>query len=298
MKLGYIGLGKMGLQMVERLLEKKHTVLVFDKNKEAMHQAAWHGAEQMQSSWNIIEALERPRVIWLMLPHQAVDDALSDVVPRLHSGDIIIEGGNSFYKDSRRRAEELAKREIRFMDVGVSGGPKGAREGACLMIGGEEELYKKLEPLFRDIAAEGSYAYFGKSGAGHFVKMVHNGIEYGMMQAIAEGFEVLKNAPYPLHLTTVAGVYNNESVIESRLVGWLKQAYEKYGEDLGAVSGSVGQSGEGLWTVETAKELDIETPIIEGAVEFRKQSETKPSYTGKVLSVLRNTFGGHEVSSK
>jgi 6-phosphogluconate dehydrogenase len=295
MKLGYIGLGKMGRNMVERLLERRHEVIVFDKNGEVAQKAAWQGAVAAQSAWNMVELLERPRVIWLMVPHALVDEALADVVPRLHDGDTIIDGGNSFYKDSRHRAEELAKREIYFLDAGVSGGPKGAREGACLMVGGAKEQYIKLEPLLKDIAAENAVAYVGESGAGHFVKMVHNGIEYGMMQALAEGFTILKNAPYPLDLSAIADLYNKKSVIEARLVGWLKDAYGAYGEDLTDVSGSVEQSGEGLWTVDTAKELGVSAPIIGGAVNFRKETEHAPSYTGKALSAMRNQFGGHDI---
>ena len=298
MKLGYIGLGKMGVGMVERLLEKRYALVLFDKDEKIEEHEMWKGAALARSPWNLVEMLERPRLIWLMVPHAVVDDVLRDIIPLLHEGDTIIDGGNSFYKDSQRRHQELAERDIHFLDAGVSGGPRGAREGACVMVGGNEEDYKKHEHLFRDIAAERAYAYMGPAGAGHFVKMVHNGIEYGMMQSIAEGFGILQNAPYALNLFEITRLYNERSVIESRLVGWLKEAYETYGEDLNEVSGIVKQSGEGLWTVQTAKELGMSVPAIETAVEFRKQSAANPNYIGKVLSVLRNTFGGHEVSSK
>jgi len=297
MKLGYIGLGKMGVGMVEQLLEKRYSLVLFDKDQKAAEQEMWKGATMAQSLWNVIEMLERPRLIWLMVPHAAVDDVLKDIIPLLHEGDTIIDGGNSFYKDSQRRYKELAERDIHFLDAGVSGGPRGAREGACVMVGGNEEDYKKYEHLFRDIAAERAYAYMGPAGAGHFVKMVHNGIEYGMMQSLAEGFEVLKKAPYSLNLSEIARLYNERSVIESRLVGWLKESYKTYGEDLTEVSGSVGQTGEGMWTVQTAKELSIPVSAIETSLAFRNQSATHPSYTGKVLSALRNTFGGHDIKS-
>src|SRR3989344_3383693 len=298
MKLGYIGLGKMGVGMVERLLEKRYALVLFDKDEKIEEHEMWKWAALARSPWNLVEMLERPRLIWLMVPHAVVDDVLRDIIPLLHEGDTIIDGGNSFYKDSQRRHQELAERDIHFLDAGVSGGPRGAREGACVMVGGNEEDYKKHENLFRDIAAERAYAYMGPAGAGHFVKMVHNGIEYGMMQSLAECFAVLKNAPYPLNLSEVARLYNERSVIESRLVGWLKEAYEKHGEELDAISGSVGQTGEGMWTAETAKEFGIPVPVIETSVEFRKQSEASPSYIGKVLSALRNTFGGHEITTK
>jgi len=296
MKLGYIGLGKMGQKMVERLLERQHEIVVFDKDEQVMQQIAWKGAQKAQSQWNLVELLhERPRVIWLMVPHQAVDSVLEDIIPLLHDNDVVIDGGNSFYKDSQRRAADLAKRSIHFLDAGISGGPQGAVEGACVMVGGNRGIYKAHESLFHDIATDDGYGYMGEAGAGHFVKMVHNGIEYGMMQAIAEGFEIMKKSPYDLDIKKIADLYNHRSVVESRLVGWLKDAYAAYGEDLAEISGSVAQSGEGEWTVKTAKELGVPVPGIESAVEFRKQSQNKPSYTGKVLSAMRNQFGGHSV---
>ena len=288
----------MGQNMVERLLEKRYSLVLFDKDTKAAEHEMWKGATIAQSLWNTVEMLERPRLIWLMVPHAVVDDVIKDIIPLLHEGDTIIDGGNSFYKDSQRRYKELAARDVHFLDAGVSGGPRGAREGACVMVGGNEEDYKKHERLFQDIAAERACAYVGPAGAGHFVKMVHNGIEYGMMQSLAEGFQILKSAPYQLNISEIARLYNERSVIESRLVGWLKEAYEKYGQDLDEVSGAVGQTGEGMWTVQTAKEFGIDIPAIETSLEFRNRSEANPSYIGKVLSALRNTFGGHDITQK
>jgi 6-phosphogluconate dehydrogenase len=298
MKLGYIGLGKMGFNMVELLLEKGHEVTVFDTNAESVTNIAKQGAHPSGSLKSLIMALVPPRLVWLMIPHQAVESVLQELVPLLQEGDAVIDGGNSPYKESVRRALELERKGIDFLDAGVSGGPAGARTGACIMVGGKRSIFEKYEQLFRDLSADQGYKYMGKSGSGHFVKMVHNGIEYGMMQAIAEGFTVMKASPFDLNLTEIAEVYNHRSVIESRLVGWLKDAFEKYGEDLNEISGSVSQSGEGLWTVEAAKELGIPVPIIEGAFNFRMQSEKKPGYTGQILSALRNQFGGHEVFKK
>ncbi|MBI4136480.1 6-phosphogluconate dehydrogenase (decarboxylating), partial [Candidatus Roizmanbacteria bacterium] len=210
-------------------------------------------------------------------------------------GDILIDAGNSFYKDSIRRSKQLAKRGIRFVDAGTSGGPGGARNGACLMVGGERKTFEYLKPLFDAMAVRGGVQFFEGAGAGHFVKMIHNGIEYGMMQAIAEGFTVLKKSSYKLDLTRVTDIYNHGSVIESRLVTWLKEAYELHGEDLKNISGSVAHSGEGEWTVKTAKKLSVVTKIIEEALKFRISSEKNPSYTGKILSALRGQFGGHSV---
>jgi 6-phosphogluconate dehydrogenase len=298
MKLGYIGLGKMGFNMVERLLEKGHEVVVFGRNEEVVRDISKRGAEQASSLQFLTSVLPAPRLIWLMIPYQAVEEVLEKLIPFLDKGDTIIDGGNSPYKESIRRAKELEKRKIYFLDVGVSGGPSGARNGACIMVGGRKDIFKKFRKLFRDLSVRGGYGYMGKSGAGHFVKMVHNGIEYGMMQAIAEGFALMKNSPFELSLTKVAEIYNHRSVIESRLVDWLRKTFEQNGEGLDEISGSVAHSGEGVWTVEAAKELGVPIPIIEGALNFRIESQRNPSYTGRILSALRNQFGGHEVFKK
>ncbi|MEK7561121.1 MAG: phosphogluconate dehydrogenase (NAD(+)-dependent, decarboxylating) [Patescibacteria group bacterium] len=295
MTIGFIGLGKMGMGIVERLCEKQHTVVAFDKNAEAMRNAAACGAQTPESFEALTEGLRPPRTIWLMLPHGVVDSALTELTPFVTPDDTIIDGGNSFYKDSMRRADELKKRGIHFLDAGVSGGPAGAKDGACVMIGGEREIFERLEDLFRDLAAPGAYAYLGASGAGHFAKMIHNGMEYGIMQSIAEGFSILKNAPLDFNLMMVAALYNRRSVIESRLIGWLVDAYQEYGADLDPVSAGVEQSGEGLWTVETAKELGINAPVIAASVEFRSRSRDNPTYSGKILTALRNRFGGHDI---
>ncbi|MEW6571590.1 MAG: phosphogluconate dehydrogenase (NAD(+)-dependent, decarboxylating) [Nitrospirota bacterium] len=298
MKLGYIGLGKMGFNMVQRLLEADYEVTVFDKNEDAVREISRFGARPAGSLKLLALSLEAPRLIWLMVPYHVVDSVVIELSLFLKEGDTIIDGGNSPYKESVRRSKELDMKGIDFMDAGVSGGPRGARNGACIMVGGRKEVFERNEKLFKDLSAEGGYAYMGQSGAGHFVKMVHNGIEYGMMQAIAEGFSVLKASPFSLDLIRIADVYNHGSVIESRLIGWLKKAFEEYGEELGNISGSVAHTGEGIWTVETAKEFGVPAPIIEGALNFRLQSERNPSYTGQILSALRSQFGGHEVFEK
>ena len=298
MKLGYIGLGKMGFNMVEHLLEKGYAVTVYDTNQEAVAKIAESGAKTTDSLRSLALALQPPRLVWIMIPYQAVDPVLSELVPLLEKGDVVIDGGNSPYKESIRRALELEKQGIDFLDVGVSGGPRGAREGACLMIGGRESLFEKFEGLFRSISANQGYAYMGRSGAGHFVKMVHNGIEYGMMQAIAEGFAIMKVSEFDLNLEKVTEIYNHGSVIESRLIGWLKNVFEEYGEELRDIDGSVSESGEGLWTVHEGKESGSPVPIIEGALNFRLQSQQTPSYIGQILSALRHQFGGHEVFKK
>ncbi len=295
MSIGYIGLGKMGLSMVTRLVRKGHRIVVYDTDAHARAKAEKIGARTASSVRELMQLLPSPRVVWVMVPHKAVDAALRDVLRSAKRGDIIVDGGNSHFTETVRRAKRLRSRGVRFVDAGISGGPTGALRGACVMIGGEKSDYVKLKTLFRDVSAgEGYYLYAGKSGAGHFVKMAHNGIEYGMMQAIAEGFEVLKKGPYKLDLRAVAELYNHGSVIESRLVGWLAKAYREHGAALKGISGSVGHTGEGEWTVKIAKKLKVPVPIIHGAFKFRVQSKGKPSYTGQILSALRSQFGGHK----
>ncbi len=296
--LGYAGLGKMGFNMVQLLLEKGYGVVAYDLNAGAVESARRLGALAAASPRTLVQALKAPRLVWLMVPHQNVDDILDAILPELVPGDTIVDGGNSFYKDSMRRAARLAEKRVDFLDVGVSGGPGGARRGACLMAGGRKEAYLRWESLFRDLATTEGFGYMGPSGAGHFVKMVHNGIEYGMMQALAEGFAVLKASPFHLDLQAVAHLYNHGSVITSRLVGWLETAFLEHGLDLKGISGSVAQSGEGMWTVETGQELHVPTPVIERSVQFRKDSALSPSYTGRVVSALRNQFGHHDVFEK
>lgn len=296
--IGYIGLGKMGRNMVERLTNAGWRVVAYDTMPANVAEAAKLGAEGAVSPQAVLEQISSPRLLWLMVPHQAVDQVLSEITPYLQSGDTVIDGGNSNFNETIRRGKELAEKGVHYLDAGTSGGPGGAKEGACVMVGGEKKMFEKYETLFRDIAAPDAYAYMGESGAGHFVKMVHNGIEYGMMQAIAEGFEVLKVSPFNLDLVEVARIYNNKSVIESRLTGWLEKGLREEGVGLANISGSVSASGEGLWTVETAKEFGVPVPVIERSLRFREESQQNPSFTGKVLSLLRNQFGGHETKVK
>lgn len=297
-KIGYIGLGKMGMNMVLRMREKGYDVVAYNRSPEPRTDAKKSGITVAESVEELISGLAQPRTVWLMVSNSAVDEVLKEVLKHLDRGDTVIDGGNSFYKDSIRRAGELEKKGIEFLDAGVSGGPKGAREGACIMVGGKKKVFEKYENLFTDLVSSGALGYMGKAGAGHFVKMVHNGIEYGMMQALAEGFAVMKESDFKLDLEKVADLYNHKSVIESRLVSWLANGYEKYGTDLAGVSGSVAHTGEGEWTVQAGKELGIPTPVIEASFKFRVASAKSPSYIGKVLSALRNQFGGHDLSNK
>lgn len=298
MNIAYIGLGKMGRNMVERLISHGHTVHAYDTHTDARSLAEKLGATTSDSIEELIKNTPTPRTVWVMVPHLVVDEVLDSLKKHLSKGDTIIEGGNSPFKETARRHGEFESLDINFLDAGVSGGPGGAKDGACVMVGGKKELYHTYEPLFKDLAVADGYAYVGGGGAGHFVKMVHNGIEYGMMQALAEGFDILKQAPFekPLPITDIANLYNHGSVIESRLVGWLLSGFEKYGENLDSITGSAESTGEGLWTIETAKEMGIPVQVIEESLNARTKSLKNPSYQGQLISVMRNQFGGHDAT--
>jgi len=295
-ELGIIGLGKMGGNIALQLLAKGYRVVGFNRSPEPTAVLAKEGMIVAKSLDEIVGELSKPRVVWLMVPAgKQIDNLIYQLASKLNRGDIIIDGGNSYYGDSAIRAKALAKKGINFVDIGVSGGPNGARYGASLMVGGSAKVFEKILPILNDVSVPGGLAFFEGAGAGHFVKMVHNGIEYGMMQAIAEGFAILKKTLYKLDLTKVARVYNHGSVIESRLVGWLADALTLHGNNFNGVTGVVAHTGEGLWTEETAKKLGVKAKVIEEALKFRKQSAKNPSYTGKILSALREQFGGHSV---
>jgi 6-phosphogluconate dehydrogenase len=287
----------MGAALARNLLDHDWRVVGFNRTTSVATTMEAEGLEAAQTLTDVVAALTPPRVVWLMVPAGEATDAMlfgeGGLAEVLQAGDVVIDGGNSFWRDTLQRAPRLGARGLRFLDVGTSGGPGGARNGACIMIGGERADYERLGRLWRDISVPGGYAFFEGHGAGHFVKMVHNGIEYGMMQAIAEGFTVLRTTDFTIDLASAAEVYNNGSVIESRLVGWLGEALSERGEDLRGVSGSVGHTGEGAWTVEAAEKLGVEHRVIADALAFRLESEDKPSYTGKLLQAMRNRFGGH-----
>ncbi len=303
MQIGYVGLGKMGKNMVLQLLEKGVAVVAWNRSVEPRNEVSKKGAKSVETLEELVQKLKAPRIIWLMVTAgEAVDQALAQLMPFLSPGDMVIDGGNSFYKDTLRRGASLQKKGIRFMDVGVSGGPGGALTGACLMIGGDRADYELLKPLFQTVAAPQAYGYFGKLGSGHFAKMVHNGIEYGMMEAIAEGAAVLKYSGLDLDMAEVFRVYNNRSVIESRLVDWAQQAFVE-DPNLSDISSKIHASGEGEWTVKTAQDLKIPVPIIEGSLQVRFDSDhvvlgSPEEYRNKVVSALRGKFGHHPVKKE
>lgn len=295
LKIGFIGLGRMGENMVFNLLDHDYEAVVYNRTIEKLNDVVKSGAIPSHSISELVSLLPERKVVWLMVTAAALDQVIDEVVPLLKEGDIIVDGGNSYYKDSQSRYEKLKKLGISFIDCGTSGGMGGARHGACLMIGGDHDSFNYLKNVFEDLAIENGFAYLGGSGAGHYVKMVHNGIEYGMMSAIGEGFETIKNSDLNINLNEVAKVYSHGSIVESKLVKWLEEAYNEDGY-LDAISGEV-PKGE---TEEEMKKLLAEAngkmPSLDNAIKVREQSRSNPSYTGKLISAMRNKFGGHKVN--
>jgi 6-phosphogluconate dehydrogenase len=315
-----VGLGRMGANIVRRLMREGHACVVYDRNPEPGRQLAEAGAVAAGSLRELVAALEAPRTVWIMLPAGAVTEAaVAEVADLLSPGDVIIDGGNTFWKDDVRRSGELGARGLHYLDVGTSGGVWGLERGYCLMIGGDRETVERLDPIFaalapgagdiprtprrenRDARVEQGYLHAGPSGAGHFVKMIHNGIEYGMMQAIAEGFDILKNANSPalpaehrldLELADVAEVWRRGSVVTSWLLDLTASALAEEG-DLASYSGHVDDSGEGRWTVMAAIEEAVPAEVLSAALYARFRSRQDHTFAEKVLSAMRKGFGGH-----
>ncbi|ALS26238.1 6-phosphogluconate dehydrogenase [Paenibacillus sp. 32O-W] len=294
MNIGLIGLGKMGFNLALNMIDHKHEVTAYDIHTDAVRKLEAYGARGAASPEQLVRALETPRVIWIMVPHAVVDSVLAEITPFLSEGDIVIEAGNSHYKESIRRYNELKEAGIHFMDVGTSGGTEGARHGACYMVGGDPEAWRVVEPVFRDTAVENGYLYAGRAGSGHYLKMVHNGIEYGMMAAIGEGFEVLEKSGFEFDYEKVARVWNHGSVIRSWLMELTERAFSKDAK-LDDIKGVMHSSGEGKWTVEEAMELQTATPVIAMSLLMRYRSLEQDTFTGKVVAALRSEFGGHAV---
>jgi len=292
-----IGLGRMGMNMVRRLLQGGHEVVAFNRTPDKTEQISSEGAEGAFSLEELVSKLESPRIVWIMLPAgKIVDEHIEQLADLLEPGDIIVEGGNSRYTDDIRRAEQLGDRQIHYMDAGVSGGIWGLEVGYCTMVGGEKDIFDRLEPVFRTLAPENGFLYCGPAGAGHFVKMIHNGIEYGMMQAYGEGFALLEASPYSdnFNYREVARLWNQGSVIRSWLLELLEHAFA--GDPrLDRITGYVDDSGEGRWTVEQAIESRVAAPVIAQALFARFQSREENSFANRVLAALRREFGGHAV---
>ena len=286
----------MGLRMISRILVS-HQVVAYDINPDSVSRAVELGAELASDLGELAGKLPQPRIVWIMVPAGGpVQSVIKGLEPHLEVGDILIDGGNSFYKDSLNRGERLGTRGILFLDVGTSGGLEGAEKGASLTVGGPTEALEAVRPLLESIARPGAILYCGPGGAGHYVKMVHNGIEYAMLQALGEGFEMLNSGPYDLDLGAVARVWNNGCVIRSWM---LELAGRAFAEDPGleGLRGEVGGGETGRWAVETAMEIEVPTPIIALSLLMRYRSRQEDTFTGRVVAAIRREFGGHAVRS-
>jgi 6-phosphogluconate dehydrogenase len=290
-----IGLGRMGMNMAKRLLLGGHEVVAFNRTPTKTDQLVKEGAIGAYSISEVVDKLSHPRVTWIMLPAgSTVDEHINQFKEVLSPEDIVIDGGNTYYKDDIRRSEQLAKRGIKFMDAGVSGGIWGLKKGYCLMIGGDKETYQYLEPIFKTLAPKKGYLFCGGIGAGHFVKMVHNGIEYGMMQAYGEGFDILEASPYgkSLDYAAVSHLWNQGSVVRSWLLELMESAFAKE-PNLSDIRGYVEDSGEGRWTIQQAIETGVSAPVIALSLMRRFRSQVQDSFSDKVVAALRREFGGH-----
>ncbi len=308
MRIGYVGLGKMGKNMVLRLLEQGIEVVVWNRSPQPVEEVVLAGAIKSESLEDLVAKVKtttqsspgdhigQGRIIWVMLTAgDATKEFIQKLAVLLDPGDLIIDGGNSYYKEAIEREKELQEKGIHFMDIGTSGGPGGARIGACLMIGGERQDFEKALPVIKAAAAPNAYQHLGPVGAGHFVKMIHNGVEYGMMQAIAEGVAILDKSELDLDLAQCFDLYQHQSVVTSRLVGWMQEVL-KEDQKLESYSSKIGRTGEGDWTVQTARELEVEIPVIEKSVQVRIDSETEPeNIRNKAVSAMRGKFGQHAV---
>jgi len=295
MQIAIIGLGRMGMNMAKRLLLGGHEVVAFNRTPTKTDQLVKEGAIGAYSISEVVDKLSHPRVTWIMLPAgSTVDEHINKLKEILSPDDIVIDGGNTYYKDDIRRGDQLAKRGIKFMDTGVSGGIWGLKKGYCLMIGGEKETYRYLEPIFKTLAPEKGYLFCGGVGAGHFVKMVHNGIEYGMMQAYGEGFDILEASPYgkSLDYAAVSHLWNQGSVVRSWLLELMESAFAN-DPNLSDIKGYVEDSGEGRWTIQQAIETGVSAPVIALSLMRRFRSQVQDSFSDKVVAALRREFGGH-----
>ena len=299
MDIAMVGLGRMGGNMARRLLRGGHRVVVWNRTFAKAQELGAEGAEPVRELAGVVAALPQPRVIWLMLPYgETTQEAIDELVPLLAEDDILIDGGNSPFQDDVRRGAALAEKGIRYLDVGTSGGVWGLEVGYCMMVGGERTAFEHVRPILATLAPPGhGYDYMGGHGSGHFVKMVHNGIEYGMMQAYAEGFELLEATEWDLDLASIADLWNQGSVVRSWLLELAADAFKK-DPGLEHITGYVEDTGEGRWTVEQAIRHSVPMPAITAALYVRFRSRQADTFSGKVLAALRNEFGGHAVQEK
>ena len=297
MQLGFIGLGKMGGNMVHRIhRDSEHEVVAFDYNEAAVETAEGHGATGVHSLEDLVAALEKPRTVWLMVPSgDPTEQTIQALAPLLEPDDTIVDGGNTKWHDDVRRAAELDIQGIHYVDVGTSGGVWGLEVGYCMMVGGHQASVDRLAPVLGVLAPPDGWRHFGDAGAGHFVKMVHNGVEYGIMQAYAEGFELMYKSKFPIELKEVSGLWMRGSVVRSWLLELAERAFDSEGNDLEAIKGHVSDSGEGRWAIADGIDFDVPTPVMAASLYARFYSRGEGDYTHKVLAALRGQFGGHAV---
>jgi 6-phosphogluconate dehydrogenase len=299
MQIGFVGLGRMGANMVRRLLRDEHEVIAYNRTPEKTKEIQGEGAGAAFSIEELVSKLQKPRAVWIMVPAgDATEAQIAELMEHLEPGDTIIDGGNTNFHDDQRRHGELITKGVNYVDVGTSGGIWGLQVGYCLMVGGDETAVKPLEPIFTSLAPEGGYLHVGGPGAGHYVKMVHNGIEYGLMQAYAEGFEILHASSYKLDLGAISELWMQGSVVRSWLLELAGRAFKANGPDLTHIQGYVEDSGEGRWTIQEAIDHDVPAPIITLSLLTRFRSRQDDSYGAKVLAALRNEFGGHAVKTE
>ncbi|MBK7379901.1 MAG: decarboxylating 6-phosphogluconate dehydrogenase [Ignavibacteriales bacterium] len=298
MKLGFIGLGKMGMNMVHRLINQGHQVVVYNRSMDKIIEAQKLGAIASTSILDLVSKLDGRKIVWLMVPSgKPVDENIEALLPMLKKDDIIIDGGNSFWRDTQARGKRISDKGIHYLDCGTSGGVWGLQNGYCLMYGGDKKSADFVEPIFKSLAPENGYVYCGESGTGHLVKMVHNGIEYGMMQSYAEGFEILQKSPFNIDITKIADAWQYGSVVRSWLLELAVNAF-KNDPKLEQLKDYVQDSGEGRWTVQTAMDFNVPAHVITASLYTRFQSRQDESFAMKVLAALRNQFGGHAVKTK
>jgi len=305
MQIGFIGLGRMGANMVRRLVRDGHEVVAHNRTVEKAvelaneESAAGHKLVAATTVEELVQKLGKPRVAWIMVPAgDATEAQITELLEHLEPGDTIVDGGNTNFHDDVRRHAMCAEHGVGYVDAGVSGGIWGLANGFCLMVGGDRGAVEPIEPAFRSLAPENGYLHAGPPGAGHYVKMIHNGIEYGLMQAYAEGFEIMHASEYPLDLGAIAELWNHGSVVRSWLLELAVDAFKRNGQDLDTLKGWVADSGEGRWTVQEAIDRDVPAPVITLSLQTRFRSRQDDSYGGKVLAALRNEFGGHAVKTE
>jgi 6-phosphogluconate dehydrogenase len=298
MQLGMIGLGRMGANMTTRLIRGGHTMVAYDRDPAAVERSAGDGATGASSLQDFLSKLSAPRAVWIMVPSgDPTDSTITDLLGLLQPGDVIIDGGNSRWTDSKQRYLRCKDKGVSFVDAGTSGGVWGLANGYCLMVGGDEEAVKRVEPIFLTLAPKDGYAHVGPSGAGHFSKMVHNGIEYGMLAAYGEGFEILEKSEYKYDLHQLASIWRYGSVVRSWLLELLELALQN-DPQLSKVKGWVADSGEGRWTVQAAIDEDVPAPVITASLMSRFVSRQDESFSAKIIAALRNEFGGHAIKSE